>query len=60
MSEVKKINIDGYIKMTIIRELNNIFGNKRSRLSVAKLRRLSVGELQSLYNEVLWAEKDLY
>lgn len=59
--EYKKININSYIKMRIIREINNLFGNKRNRLSVAKLRRRSVAELKQLYNDLFWQEeKDLY
>lgn len=59
--EYKFINIDGYVKMTIIRNINNLFGNKRHRLSVAKLRRRSVAELKQLYSELFWKEeKDLY
>lgn len=58
--EYKKINIDGYVKMTIIRAINNLFGNKQNRLSVAKLRRHSVAELKQLYNELFWQDEDLY
>lgn len=59
--DYKQINIESYIKMRIIRAINNLFGNKRHRLSVAKLRRRSVAELKQLYNELFWQEeKDLY
>lgn len=59
--EYKKININSYIKMRIIREINNLFGNKRHRLSVAKLRRRSVAELKQIYSDLFWQEeKDLY
>ena len=58
--DYKQINIESYIKMRIIRAINNLFGNKHNRLSVAKLRRRSVAELKQLYNELFWQEKDLY
>lgn len=59
--EYKLINIENYIKMTIIRNINNLFGNKRNRLSVAKLRRRSVAELKQIYSDLFWQEeKDLY
>ena len=58
--EYKKININSYIKMRIIRNINNLFGNKHNRLSVAKLRRCSISELKQLYSELFWQEeKDL-
>ena len=58
--EYKTVYIDGYVKMTIIRNINNLFGDKRQRLSVAKLRRRSVAELKQLYSELFWQEeKDL-
>lgn len=58
--EYKNINIDGYVKMTIIRNINNLFGNKQQRLSVAKLRRRSISELKQLYSELFWQDEDLY
>ncbi|MEI3172646.1 MAG: hypothetical protein V8S76_00850 [Lachnospiraceae bacterium] len=59
--DYKQINIENYIKMRIIRAINNLFGNKQQRLSVAKLRRRSVAELKQLYSELFWQEeKDLY
>lgn len=58
--EYKAINVDGYIKMTLIRQINNLFGNKLQRLSVAKLRRRSVAELKQLYSELFWQDEDLY
>lgn len=58
--EYKFINIDNFIKMRIIRATDNLFGNKRHRLSVAKLRRRSVAELKQLYNELFWQDEDLY
>ena len=58
--DYKQINIENYIKMRIIRAINNLFGNKHNRLSVAKLRRRSVAELKQLYSELFWQEeKDL-
>lgn len=58
--EYKFINIDSFIKMRIIRDINNLFGSKRNRLSVAKLRRCTIPELERLYSELFWQDEDLY
>ena len=58
--DYKSINIQNFIKMRIIREINNLFGNKRCRLSVAKLRRCTIPELKQLYSELFWQDEDLY
>lgn len=58
--EYKFINIDSFIKMRIIRDINSLFSNKQNRLSVAKLRRCTIPELKQLYSELFWQDEDLY
>lgn len=46
-------NIVSMLKMQLIREINSM-GTKKERLSVAKLRRLSVHELDSLLDDRIY------
>lgn len=48
-------NIVSMLKMQLIREINSM-GTKKERLSVAKLRRLSVHELDSLLEDRIYCD----
>lgn len=48
-------NIVSMLKMQLIREINSM-GTKKERLSVAKLRRLSVHELDSLLDDRIYCD----
>lgn len=53
-------NINSMLKMQLIREINSM-GTKKERLSVAKLRRLSLSELEGLKYQIYDAlEGDAY
>ena len=52
-STMTETNIVPMLKMQLIREINSM-GTKKERLSVAKLRRLSVHELDSLLDDRIY------
>lgn len=52
-STMTETNIVSMLKMQLIREINSM-GTKKGRLSVAKLRRLSVHELDSLLDDRIY------
>lgn len=52
-STMTETNIVSMLKMQLIREINSM-GTKKERLSVAKLRRLSVHELDSLLDDRIY------
>lgn len=52
-STMTETNIVSMLKMQLIREINSM-GTKKERLSVAKLRRLSVNELDSLLEDRIY------
>lgn len=59
-STMTETNIISMLKMQLIREINSM-GTKKERLSVAKLRRLSLPELESLKYQIYDAlEGDAY
>lgn len=57
--EYRSINITSYIKMGLIRSINETVVSKKNRFSVAKLRRKTVEQLRALLFDVEW-ERDLY
>ena len=54
-STMTETNIISMLKMQLIREINSM-GTKKERLSVAKLRRLSVHELDSLLDDRIYCD----
>lgn len=54
-STMTETNIVSMLKMQLIREINSM-GTKKERLSVAKLRRLSVHELDSLLDDRIYCD----
>jgi len=54
-STMTETNIVSMLKMQLIREINSM-GTKKERLSVAKLRRLSVHELDSLLEDRIYCD----